>query len=200
MGSFTFGYFFTSLGSKRALLFLTIPDILFWTLIYFGNSFYYILIAKFLGGWAASGAHGGAILFVAEIASDEYVSLQVKIQKENNKQNSMNNLTKKHLYINKIDYSSIRGRLGTMPLILRNIGTLLGFVLGATLTYNAIPLICVCIPIVFGIVFIMIPNTPRFYLQRGHIHVSDKFFFLKVCSLIIIISTRLFTFSIIILK
>lgn len=64
IGSLTFGYFITSLGSKRALLFLTIPDILFWLLIYFGNSFYHILIAKFLGGWAATGAHGGAILFV----------------------------------------------------------------------------------------------------------------------------------------
>lgn len=71
IGSLTFGYFYTSLGSKRALLFLTIPDILFWLLIYFGNSFYHILIAKFLGGWAATGAHGGAILFVSEIANDD---------------------------------------------------------------------------------------------------------------------------------
>ena len=74
IGSLTFGYFLTSLGSKRALLFLTIPDIIFWLLIYFGDSFYQILIAKFLGGWAATGAHGAAILFVSEIANDKYVS------------------------------------------------------------------------------------------------------------------------------
>lgn len=79
IGSLTFGYFITSLGSKRALLFLTIPDILFWLLIYFGNSFYHILIAKFLGGWAATGAHGGAILFVSEIANDEYVIIKLMV-------------------------------------------------------------------------------------------------------------------------
>lgn len=78
IGSLTFGYLFTSLGSKRALLFLAIPDIVFWSLIYFGNSFYHILIAKFLGGWAATGATGGAILFVSEIANDEYVNLRRK--------------------------------------------------------------------------------------------------------------------------
>lgn len=56
----------------------------------------------------------------------------------------------------------------------RNIGTLSAFCLGASLTYDIIPMICICIPIVFALVFSMIPNTPRYYFSKGDDNVSRK--------------------------
>lgn len=75
LGGVTFGYFTPLIGSKRSLIVLTIPLAAFWLLIYFGQMYYHVLIARFIGGWTASGVQGGTILFVSEIANDEYVNL-----------------------------------------------------------------------------------------------------------------------------
>lgn len=48
-----------------------------------------------------------------------------------------------------------------------NIGSLFAFIIGAKVQYEVIPMICVFIPIVFAVIFVFIPNVPRFYLQRG---------------------------------
>lgn len=70
-GSLLFGYLITLLGCKRALLFLSIPSITFWSLIYFGNSFYYILIGRLISGFAGGATQTATILFVTEIANDK---------------------------------------------------------------------------------------------------------------------------------
>lgn len=67
---------------------------------------------------------------------------------------------------------SNRGRLCSMSLLLRNFGTLLIFVLGATVDYHTIPCICITIPIIFAICFTLLPNTPQFYLNKGQYQVS----------------------------
>lgn len=46
-GSLIFGYIISSLGSKRALMLVSIPCITFWLLIYFGTSYYHILVARY---------------------------------------------------------------------------------------------------------------------------------------------------------
>lgn len=51
IGTFTFGFIIVYFGCKRAMLFLTIPSITFWILIYFGDTYYHILIARFFNGW-----------------------------------------------------------------------------------------------------------------------------------------------------
>lgn len=126
-------------GSKRSLIVLTIPLVAFWLLIYYGQTYYHVLIARFIGGWTASGVQGGTILFVSEIANDD-----------------------------------IRGTLGGVAPFCRNVGLLIAYILGAHLPYRDIPLVCIIFPIIFAVVFTMLPNTPRFYLQRGQIHVSEK--------------------------
>lgn len=52
IGNLSFGYLISVMGSKRAILLLAIPEVLFWVLIYFGNHYYYILIARVLNGYA----------------------------------------------------------------------------------------------------------------------------------------------------
>lgn len=84
IGAATFGYFTPLFGSKRSLIALTCPLVAFWLLIYFGQTYYHVLIARFIGGWTASGVQGGTILFVSEIANDEYVQIQIHRNKKEN--------------------------------------------------------------------------------------------------------------------
>ncbi|XP_031631805.1 facilitated trehalose transporter Tret1-like isoform X2 [Contarinia nasturtii] len=69
-GAFSFGYITSFLGCKRAMIFLAIPSIIFWTLIFFGRTYYHILLARFCGGWTGGGIQSIVILFVSEIAND----------------------------------------------------------------------------------------------------------------------------------
>lgn len=64
--------------------------------------------------------------------------------------------------------------MGTFPPFLRNIGTLSAFCMGASLTYDSIPMICIGIPIVFALVFSIIPNTPRYYLAKGDENAAER--------------------------
>lgn len=50
-GTFTFGFFTAFLGCKRAMLFLALPSVVFWILIYFGDAYLDILLARFFTGW-----------------------------------------------------------------------------------------------------------------------------------------------------
>lgn len=68
---------------------------------------------------------------------------------------------------------SIRGRLGSIPLFLRNIGILIAYALGATVDYKYIPCICIIIPIAFVIIFSTLSNTPQYYLRKGNLHVRN---------------------------
>lgn len=81
IGSATFGYFTPLIGSKRSLIVLASPLVAFWLIIYFSQTYYHVLIARFIGGWTASGIQGGTILFVSEIANDEYVQNSKKLKK-----------------------------------------------------------------------------------------------------------------------
>lgn len=71
IGSLSFGYFASLLGSKRGVLIIAAPIMLFWLLILFGNMFYHILIAEFICGWAGGGTQSTITLFISEIANDE---------------------------------------------------------------------------------------------------------------------------------
>lgn len=76
------------------------------------------------------------------------------------------------LYISVIANDQIRGRLGSMTNFIRNVGILFGYILGAVVEYSYIPWICVVFPVIFMIVFVAIPNTPQYYLEKGNIQVS----------------------------
>lgn len=52
-------------------------------------------------------------------------------------------------------------------LVSRSVGTLVAYVVGASVQYDYVPCISGVIPIVFLVVFAMIPNTPQYYLRKG---------------------------------
>lgn len=70
-------------------------------------------------------------------------------------------------------FYSIRGRLASSTILVKNLGAMTSYILGSTVDYTTIPLICIVFPIVFYITFIMLPNTPQFHLQNGQPHVSE---------------------------
>lgn len=97
LGTFMFGFITSRLGCKRAMLFLAIPSIIFWVLVFFGNSYYYILIARFFTGqlnaiahnlmwskwiikstvwfvvgWTGGGASIATQIYISEISNDKW--------------------------------------------------------------------------------------------------------------------------------
>lgn len=71
------------------------------------------------------------------------------------------------LFIAEISNDDIRGRLGSVSHLTRNSGVLIGFLVGAVVDYRTLPCIFAVVPLVFGILFFFLPNTPQFYLQKG---------------------------------
>lgn len=70
-GSLSLGYLISFIGCKRAIIFITIPEVIFWFLIYFGDHYYYILFARFFHGYSAGGIITSIILYISEIATDK---------------------------------------------------------------------------------------------------------------------------------
>lgn len=55
----------------------------------------------------------------------------------------------------------------------RNLGTFLGYVLGATVDYAHIPLISALVPLIFIILFTLFPNSPRHYIRERKIEKAE---------------------------
>lgn len=60
-------------------------------------------------------------------------------------------------------------------LVSRSVGTLVAYVVGASVQYQYVPCISGVIPIVFLVVFMMVPNTPQYYLRRGQNDVTKTY-------------------------
>lgn len=71
IGNFIFGFITVFLGCKRAMLLLTLPTVIFWILIYIGDTFYHILFARLANGITGGGVQIIVILYITEIANNE---------------------------------------------------------------------------------------------------------------------------------
>lgn len=106
-------------------------------LIYFGDSYYYILASRVCTGLTAGGVQSTIILYISEISSNH-----------------------------------IRGRLASFSQLSRNFGVLISYTVGAVLPYHMQPCIFIFVPIIFGIWFFFLPNTPQYHLKKGQIEVA----------------------------
>ena len=70
-GTFLFGILSVKCGSKFAMTFCAIPCIASWIVIYFSDTFYYVLLARFIGGLTGGAFESGVLTFVSEIAYDK---------------------------------------------------------------------------------------------------------------------------------
>lgn len=69
---------------------------------------------------------------------------------------------------------SIRGRLGSITPLARNVGVLIGYSVGAIVDYEHRPYIFVFFPIMYLFWLYSLPNTPQYYLHKGDYKVSNK--------------------------
>lgn len=69
------------------------------------------------------------------------------------------------------NFNSIRGRLSSVSHLSRNMGVLISYILGAVIQYKTVPCVFVLAPIIFGICFSILPNTPQYHLQKGQLKV-----------------------------
>lgn len=70
------------------------------------------------------------------------------------------------MYISEIAETSIRGTLGTMFQLLLTVGILFVFVVGAFVSWRALSLLCLIVPILlFGGLWIL-PETPVYLLKK----------------------------------
>lgn len=53
----------------------------------------------------------------------------------------------------------------------RGIGLLIGYVIGVTIDYFYVPIVSVLFPIIFFVIFSLLPNTPQHYLKKHQTHV-----------------------------
>lgn len=68
--SIAFGFIAKVIGCKRAILFLTVPSIIFYVLIYIGDTHIQLICARLFAGICGGGIQTLLILYVAEIADD----------------------------------------------------------------------------------------------------------------------------------
>ena len=71
LGIFMIGIFTKLFGCKNAMILLAFPATAFRILIYFGNSYYHLLIAKLCVGWTGGGSQATIVFYISEIANNE---------------------------------------------------------------------------------------------------------------------------------
>ncbi|KFB36153.1 AGAP003495-PA-like protein [Anopheles sinensis] len=71
------------------------------------------------------------------------------------------------LYIGEIASDRYRGALGCFIQIGTTLGILYVYCLGPFVSYLALQALCCAIPILFGILFLYMPETPHFLVERG---------------------------------
>lgn len=58
-------------------------------------------------------------------------------------------------------------------MLTRNVGMLIVFIVGSSIDYHYTPCVFVFLPIVSGIIYLTLPNTPQFHLQRNQLKVKE---------------------------
>ena len=67
-----------------------------------------------------------------------------------------------------------------MIMLLVNVGTFCGYIVGSLVDYEYIPCIFVTVPLIYVACFAIIPNTPQYCLRRGRFDVRTSFKFLLI--------------------
>ncbi|KAK0080751.1 hypothetical protein PV325_013378 [Microctonus aethiopoides] len=73
------------------------------------------------------------------------------------------------IYVTEISNDNIRGFLGSFLVFFINIGILLGYIVGATLSYQLSAIFGLAIPVIFIVFFVFMPETPVFFVRNNRI-------------------------------
>ncbi|XP_044269112.1 facilitated trehalose transporter Tret1-like isoform X1 [Tribolium madens] len=78
------------------------------------------------------------------------------------------------MYSSEIADKDIRGALGSYFQLLLTVGILFAYLLGAFVKPQIVSIICACVPLVFGVVFFLQPETPVYSLKKGNEEAAIK--------------------------
>lgn len=78
------------------------------------------------------------------------------------------------LYITEIAEKEIRGILGTLMQLLLTIGILFVYAVGVGLNVFWLSLVCALFPIIFGLIFINMPETSNYLVHKNQISKAER--------------------------
>ncbi|CAG5055143.1 unnamed protein product [Parnassius apollo] len=73
------------------------------------------------------------------------------------------------LYIKEVSEDSIRGTLGSLVVLSQNLGNLLVYIAGEYLCYNTTLWMCLSVPLLHLLIFVIMPETPSYLLKSGKV-------------------------------
>ncbi|XP_012239624.1 facilitated trehalose transporter Tret1 [Bombus impatiens] len=79
------------------------------------------------------------------------------------------------LYVSEIASDGIRGMLGSLLVFLLNGGILLGYILGAVLSYRLFSIIMLALPLLYIVLFPFVPESPVYLLRRNRINEAARY-------------------------
>ncbi|XP_031629980.1 uncharacterized protein LOC116345073 [Contarinia nasturtii] len=77
-------------------------------------------------------------------------------------------------YTGEIAQTSIRGSLGSYFQLMLVLGVLFSYIVGGQANVFTLNLICACIPIIFAIVFVFMPESPAYLISKGKKEAAAK--------------------------
>lgn len=176
VGTFVTGIMSAYMGSKRAMTFVAYPAIAFWLLVYFGDSFYHILLARFATGLTGRIAHFTISWYLSIIAIFVQVAACSLVLCSMYQKYPIQGKCAAHCLIricNHFPNFRIRGRLGSITPLARNTGILIAYIAGWIVKYEYRPYIFIFIPIIYLIWVYFLPATPQHYLKKSDFKVSS---------------------------
>ncbi|EDW85306.1 uncharacterized protein Dwil_GK18459 [Drosophila willistoni] len=78
------------------------------------------------------------------------------------------------IFISEIADSSIRGALSSMVMLSVNLGILAGFILSSHLSYQVVPLLAICLPVLYFLTALLLPETPSYLLRHSRQKEAEK--------------------------
>lgn len=78
------------------------------------------------------------------------------------------------MYIGEIAEASIRGTLGSFFQLFLTVGILFTYAIGAGVNWQILSIICGVIPVIFGIAFFFVVETPQYLLKKDKLKDAEK--------------------------
>lgn len=78
------------------------------------------------------------------------------------------------MYIKEISQDNMRGLLGSLLILMQNVGILAMYAMGSYLDYHTVLWIVLGIPIVTGVLMLKAPESPAYLVKIGKTDVSIR--------------------------
>ncbi|XP_047365216.1 facilitated trehalose transporter Tret1-like [Vespa velutina] len=111
-------------------------------------------VVPYLIGWALiATAHNVAQFYVARLIFGVALSFAFTVVP---------------MYVGEIAETSIRGALGSFLQLFITFGLLYSYVIGPYVSYTVFWILCACLPVIFFVLFLLMPESPYYLISKGN--------------------------------